>query len=217
MQKKVIHYIYFPSLAIIMMWLAKTAEYILHIDFKSYGNCPRKLDGLIGIVTSPFIHADFNHLISNTFPFFFLSVAIFYFYRNDAVRIILYSWFITETAVWIGARSACHIGASGLVYAFASFLFFSGILSKDRRLAAISLLVIFLYGGMIWGIFPTEYYISWESHLFGFITGFIVAFYYGKPQSISQIGDDENDDEFKEQSSTHEKEYDVNYNYNEKE
>jgi membrane associated rhomboid family serine protease len=197
------------------MWLTKTVEYVLPADFKSFGLIPRTLEGLGGIITSPFIHGDFNHLISNSLPFFLLSVAIFYFYRRNAFRIISFTWIITNVAVWIGGRYTTHIGASGLVYAFASFMFFSGILSKERHLIAISLLVSFLYGGMIWGIFPADPNISWESHLFGFFSGFIVAFYMGKQQIINQTGIHENNDnEFTEISNTHDKDYDIFYHFN---
>jgi membrane associated rhomboid family serine protease len=198
------------------MWLAKTVEYFLPTNFKPFGLYPRTIEGLKGIICSPFIHEDFKHLTGNTLPFFLLSTAIFYFYRKQSHRIILYLWFLTETAVWLGARSAIHIGASGLVYAFASFLFFSGILSKERRLIAISLLVIFLYGGMIWGIFPESPFISWESHLFGTVSGFIISFYIGKLPTTEVLKDEnDDDDEFTDLNSTHDKEYEVHYDYKE--
>jgi membrane associated rhomboid family serine protease len=214
---RIIRYIYFPSLAIIIMWLTKIVEYILPTSFVNFGIYPRALEGLKGIFCSPFIHSDFNHLISNTVLFFLLSVAIFYFYRKDAARIILYTWLITGILVWIGARSAWHIGASGLVYAYASFLFFSGILSKERRLIAISLLVIFLYGGMIWGIFPENQNISWESHLFGFVSGFMMAFYIGKPDVTDRgkEADQDNVREFMDMDSTMDDDFDISYHYRE--
>ena len=212
MFKNTIRYIYFPSLAIIIMWLSKLSEFVLHADYRNFGLFPRTFEGIRGIITSPFIHNDFDHLISNTVPFFVLSTSIFYFYRKHALIIIFYSWLLTEALVWIGARSAMHIGSSGLVYAFASFLFFSGILSKERRLVAISLLVIFLYGGMIWGIFPGEYGISWESHLFGFITGFAIAFYIGKTETETPKEKDQETD-FSVKNYTHENEYDIHYHF----
>jgi len=209
-----LHYVYFPSLALVIMWLTKTIEYFLPADFKSYGLVPRTLDGLKGIVTSPFIHGDFNHLISNSLPFFLLSVAIFYFYRKNAWQIILFLWILTESAVWIAGRDATHIGASGLVYAFAGFMFFSGILSKERHLIAISLLVSFLYGGMIWGIFPDNPHISWESHLFGFVAGFVVAFYIGKPTvAIMEHPKEQENKEFTETDYTHPDDYDLIYHF----
>jgi membrane associated rhomboid family serine protease len=211
------YYFYFPSLAILLMWLSKTTEYFLDLDFKTYGIFPREIMGLRGIFLTPFIHDNFNHLISNTMPFFFLSMAIFYFYRKSAIQIILSCWFLTNIAVWLGGRYAWHIGASGLVYAFASFLFFSGILGKDRRMIALSLLVIFLYGGMIWGIFPGQINISWESHLFGFLSGFIMAFYLGKKSSETKIAINTiPKDDFTSYNSTHENEMNISYHFKEK-
>lgn len=186
------------------MWLLKAAEYYFDLDFSTLGIFPRKTESLKGIFFSPFIHGSFDHLISNTVPFFLLATAIFYFYRSMAWRIIFFSWFLTGMAVWIGGRYSWHIGASGLVYAFASFLFFAGVLNKERQLIAVSLLVSFLYGGIIWGVLPGREGISWESHLFGFLSGFVFAYFYGKediylPENkpITEIED------FSETSSSH--------------
>jgi membrane associated rhomboid family serine protease len=151
---------------------------ILRGDFSRFGIFPGELKGLPGIISAPFIHADFKHLIDNSIPFFLLSLAIFYFYREIAYRIFIITYFTTGFLVWLIGRDAYHIGASGLIYAFASFLFFSGIIRQNVNLLAISLLVIFLYGGMIWGILPYDYKISWESHLMGGITGFVLAMIY---------------------------------------
>lgn len=183
---KIYQIIHVPALLIVLMWFSKLAEYYFDIDFSGFGIFPRNSEGLKGIIFSPFVHGSFKHLMSNTIPFFLLSSAIFYFYRTKAYRIILFSWILTGFEVWLGARPSWHIGASGLVYAFFSFLFFSGILSKERRMIALSLLIVFLYGGLIWGIFPGEKEISWESHLFGFLNGFIFAYFFGKEYLYSE-------------------------------
>jgi membrane associated rhomboid family serine protease len=198
------------------MWIVKVVEYYFNLDFKSFGIYPRDTSSLSGIFFSPFIHADFNHLLSNSMPLFLLCAAILFFYKRMAFQIIFISWILTGTSVWLGGRYSWHIGASGLVYAFASFLFFSGILSKNRQLIAISLLVIFLYGGLIWGVLPGNAGISWESHLYGFAVGFILAYFYGKEfqkteaiESVSELED------FTEVDCTHNKELDVKYFYKE--
>lgn len=197
------------------MWLSKLAEFYFDIDFKTFGIFPRKTESLKGIFFSPFVHGSFKHLISNTVPFFLLSSAVIYFYRKLAYRIIFFSWILTGTAVWLGGRYSWHIGASGLVYAFASFLFFAGILNKERRLIAVSLLVIFLYGGLIWGVFPGEEGISWESHLFGFLSGFIFAFFYGKDYlSEIVVENNNNPEDFSDISSSHK--LNIKYFYHEK-
>jgi membrane associated rhomboid family serine protease len=198
------------------MWLVKAFEYFSKIDLIFLGIFPRDVNSLSGIFTSPFIHGDFNHLISNTMPIFFLSLAIQYFYRKLAYRIIFLTWIFVGLSVWLGGRYSWHIGASGLVYAFASFLFFSGILSKDRKLIAVSLLIIFLYGGLIWGILPTNTNISWESHLYGFVIGFILAFFLGKEYLTSTIKSNIPEiEDFSERNYTFEKDYEINYWYGE--
>jgi membrane associated rhomboid family serine protease len=131
-------------------------------------------------------------------PLYLLTTAIFYFYRPLAVRILVLLWLVTGFCVWIAGRDAYHIGASGLVYGEASFLFFSGIIRRLAKLAAISFLVIFLYGSMIWGIFPFYPEISWESHLFGGLAGLTFALVYKnegpKKEEITQE-DDYNDED----------------------
>ncbi len=178
MTRKPITYLYFPVLFFISLWLVKLFEFAFDLNLQEFGIYPRAYTSLPKIISAPFIHGDFNHLISNSIPLFFLTVALFYFYPRLALKIISYTWLLTGLGVWLSGRYAWHIGASGLVYAFASFLFFAGVVSKNRRLMAISLLVIFLYGGMIWGIFPNDPHISWEGHLFGFLSGILVTFYY---------------------------------------
>ncbi len=203
-KQKFFHSLIFPSFFLLLIWLVKIAETILDINLVYLGIFPLKWNGLTGILSAPLIHSDFRHLIDNSLPVFFLILAIFYFYKPVAFKVFFYTWFITGMAVWIGGRSAYHIGASGLIYGFASFLFFSGIIRKNVNLLAISLLVVFLYGGLVWGIFPFDYKISWESHLFGALTGGILAFAFKKygpppPEEIPEEDDEEieyNDDIF---------------------
>ena len=178
MNIKKLKYFYTPTLLLLVIWLVKLIEFSFDISFSNYGIYPRKFDNIYGIFFSPLIHSDFNHLIANSLPFLFLSSAIMFFYKKIAIRVIIYSWILTGFTVWLGGRYAYHIGASGLIYAFTSFLFFSGILSKDKNLIAISLLVVFVYGGLIWGVLPKSGNVSWESHLFGFITGLILTYYF---------------------------------------
>jgi membrane associated rhomboid family serine protease len=180
-RKKFFLSIIIPGIFVLLMWIVKIIEVLFETDFSGLGIYPLSVKGLSGIIFSPFIHADFTHLINNSLPFFLLSVALFYFYSEVALKVFLWTYFLTGILVWFGGREAYHIGASGLVYGLASFLFFSGIIRKYYRLVALSLLVVFLYGQMVWGIFPGVYKnVSWESHMLGFFSGIILAIWFRK-------------------------------------
>src|SRR5664280_3070884 len=180
-RKKLLLSMIIPGIFIFFMWLVKIIELLFEIDLSRFGIYPLTAKGLSGILLSPFIHADFTHLFSNTVPLFLLSVALFYFYSEVALKIFTWTFFLTGFLVWIAGREAWHIGASGLVYGLASFLFFSGIIRRYFRLIALSLLIVFLYGSMVWGIFPGIYKnVSWESHMLGSFSGIILSVYYRK-------------------------------------
>lgn len=211
-RKKFFLSIIIPGIFIFFMWLVKIIEVLFQTDFSDFGIYPRSLQGLPGIILSPFIHENFNHLFNNTLPLFFLSIALFYFYSEVALKVFSWTFFLTGILVWFGGREAWHIGASGLVYGLASFLFFSGIIRKYFRLVALSLLVVFLYGEMVWGIFPGVYKnVSWESHMLGFISGILLAIVYRKegPQmpvyewmdksSFAEASEDEGTEEVEEE------------------
>jgi len=148
------------------------------VRLSHFGVYPREFKGLFGILSSPFIHGDWKHLFNNSVPLIVLGSALFHFYNRLAIRVWIYSIIFTGILVWLGGRLSFHIGASGLVYALATFLFFSGFIRKHKPLMAISMIVVFIYGGMVWGIFPKDEHISWEGHLFGAINGLFWALYY---------------------------------------
>ncbi len=161
-----------------VLWLVRIVESLLSFDLGVLGIHPRSLAGTVGIITGPLVHGDFQHLMSNSLPLIFLGIGVFYFYNKIALEVFLGIYFFTSFWVWMVARDAYHIGASGIVYGLASFLLFSGFFRKDSRSIAISLIVIFLYGGMAYGLFPVNEGISWESHLLGSLAGLISAFFY---------------------------------------
>jgi membrane associated rhomboid family serine protease len=194
----------FPTILLIVLWLVKAVELAEGLDLSFLGIFPRRVSGLIGILTAPFIHANFNHLINNSVPLFILSLAVFFFYHKVAFRVHLYAWLITGLAVWLFARPSHHIGASGLIYAFASFLFSSGIIRQNINLMAISLLVSFLYGSMVWGIFPYKPDMSWESHLMGLMTGLGLALYYRHEGPVIQKHIWEEDEEENDEAQSEE-------------
>ena len=177
-KKKILSTLFIPFLFLLLMWLVKVIEVNFQISFVRYGVFPQTIDGLKGILFSPFIHKDFTHLINNSYPILILGGMLFAIYRKIATQLFVWLFFIAGFWLWIIGRPSFHIGASGFIYALASFLLVSGIIRKNPRLTAVSMLVIFLYGSMIWGLLPTKEPISWEGHLSGFIAGILVAIFY---------------------------------------
>ena len=185
-----------PLLFPAVLWAVHLIALLLNEDLSKLGLLPRNLVGLLGIFTSPLIHADFSHLISNTIPLIILGWIIFSFYPKVSYILFLFIYFVTGLLVWIFARQVFHIGASGIVYGLVSFLFFSGIIRRDNTSIALALVITFLYGGLVWGMIPGWKGISWESHLFGAITGLIAAYLFRKidPPSKKYDWEDEPDD-----------------------
>ncbi len=161
-------------------WIVYGYEVYNDTHLSDYGVLPRSFSHLYGIFTMPFLHADLQHILANTAPLFVLTSFLFYFYRKFFGWVYMYIYLLAGFWTWIIGRPDVHIGASGVVYGLTSYIFFSGAWSKNYRLAAISLLIIFLYGSIIWGIFPTEKTVSWEGHLSGFVAGLVLSFYYRK-------------------------------------
>jgi membrane associated rhomboid family serine protease len=197
-RKKFFLSIIIPGIFVFLMWFVKITEILFEADFSFFGIYPLEAKGLPGIIFSPLIHEDFKHLFNNSIPLFLLSTAVFYFYSEVALKVSLWTYFLTGIFVWLAGREAYHIGASGLVYGLASFLFFSGIIRKYYRLIALSLLVVFLYGSMVWGMLPELYKnVSWESHMLGFVSGIILAVWFRNEGPQSPVYDwmEEDEDE----------------------
>ena len=167
-----------PLIFVFVLLIIHSYTEINQIKVSDWGIYPREINGLWGILSSVFIHGSWKHLANNTIALLLLGTSIFYFYKKLAIPVAIYSIIFTGILVWLGGRPSFHIGASGLVYALASFLFFSGFIRKHNNLMALSMTVVFLYGGLVWGIFPTKEHISWEGHLFGAINGVIWAIYF---------------------------------------
>ncbi len=159
------------------MWVVFTLDYLYGINLTFLGIKPRTIDGLAGIFFAPMIHGSQAHLISNTIPLLFLGSALFFFYERIGRTVFFRCYFITNVLVWLlSPRLSYHIGASGLIYGLSSFLIFFGLLRKDFVSLLISVGVIIAYGGIFYGILPTDPGISWESHLAGAIVGMITAY-----------------------------------------
>jgi membrane associated rhomboid family serine protease len=192
-RRRLFHTFFFPSFFLIVLWIIKVSEVVFHFDLSGLGVFPRQLKGIPGILFAPLIHGDFNHLFSNSIPLFILGSGLFYFYRAVAYPVFGWIYFMSGIWVWVSARPAYHIGASGVVYGLASFLFFSGLIRKNNYLMAFSMLVVFLYGSMFWGILPLDLHISWESHLLGGVAGLFCALYFRKMGPQREVFDWEKD------------------------
>ncbi len=170
---------FLPGLFFVLaIWSVKLYEWFYECRLYDYGLFPRTFSGLRGIITMPFLHGDFEHLISNSIPLLVLVTGLVYFYRRLALKVGVWIWLLSGFWLWLGGRPSFHVGASAIIYGLTVFLFFSGVFRKDRRLMALSLLVVFLYGGLIWGILPIVEENSWEGHLFGSCAGLLMAVIY---------------------------------------
>ncbi len=178
-----------PFLLVFSIWFVYWIEIKFGYNFTKYGIYPHTIKGLRGVLFSPFIHSGTSHLFNNSIPLAVLTASLFFFYNKVALRILFLGTLATGFLTWLIARDSYHIGASGVVYLLFSFIFFSGIIRKHFRLIALSLVVIFLYGSMIWYVFPIKEKISWEGHLSGFIVGLFFAIIYRKtgPQKPEYI------------------------------
>lgn len=166
---------------LLIMWSVYLVDWIFPYDFARWGVLPRQTSGLWGILFSPFIHGSFEHIVNNSPPILILSWALYYFYRKIGTQILTISWLVGGLFVWIAARGGSyHIGMSGVIYSLAFFIFFSGVFRREAKVMAIALFVAFLYGSMIWGIFPLDPRVSFEAHLFGAVVGVALAYFYRK-------------------------------------
>ena len=168
----------YPLSFVLFIWLIYWFELRFGFRFNDMGIYPRTFYGLRGIFFSPFIHGSLEHLYHNSTPLLVLSVALFYFYRFIAWRVLLIGILFSGFLTWLIGSPGYHIGASGIIYVLMSFMLFKGILSKNHHLTALSLIVVFLYGSMLWYVFPVKDNMSWEGHLSGLIVGLVFSFVF---------------------------------------
>jgi membrane associated rhomboid family serine protease len=174
-----------PFRMVFIMWAVFYIDSIYAFEFALFGLYPREMFGLIGVFTMPFIHGSLPHLVSNTFPLLFLGVTLFYFFDRIAIRVFFECYIATGLLIWLFARQSIHIGASGIIYAIAAFLIFFGLFRKDIKSLIISVIIILLYGSLVYGIFPNQPGVSWESHLFGGLIGTVVAYHHRAIKKVS--------------------------------
>jgi membrane associated rhomboid family serine protease len=158
-----------------LLWLLMITDTAFHLELTRFGVYPLRLSSLPGILLAPLVHGSWSHLFANTLPVMVLGTALLYGYPRSAKIVLPAVWLGSGLGVWLFAREAYHIGASGLTFGVMFFLFVVGALRWDKRAIVLSMIVFFLYGSMIWGIFPTAPGISYESHFFGALTGVLLA------------------------------------------
>ena len=164
-----------------------------------YGLFPRHYDGLDGIFTAPLIHSSLQHITSNSVPLLFLTTILMVFYRKIAIPSFVTIYILTGISVWLFARPASHVGASGVVYGLVSFIFWSGVFRQNLKSIVLALVIIVMYSSYFYGVLPNkeDLNISWESHLFGGIVGIFVAFVFkgiGRDKEIKPTFEKEKED-----------------------
>jgi membrane associated rhomboid family serine protease len=199
-------------MAVLSIWTVYWLELRFQMNLNDYGVNPRTLEGLRGIIFSPFIHGSLDHLYNNTIPLAILMASLFYFYSKVALKTILLGILFSGLITWCIGRPSYHIGASGVIYFLASFIFFKGVFTKYYRLVALSLMVVFVYGSLLWYIFPIKDGISWEGHLGGFIMGLVLAFLLKSPVPSAKKFAWEHDD-FNEEEDEFLKHFDKDGNF----
>ncbi len=201
-----------PLFSVLAIWTVFWLELRAKTNFNDFGIYPKTLSGVKGILFSPFIHGSVEHLYNNTIPLAILMAALFYFYRNHALKVLLLGVVVSGAITWAIGRPSYHIGASGVIYLLASFVFFKGIFTKYYRLIALSLVVVFIYGSMLWYIFPVKDGVSWEGHLGGFLTGLMLAFFIKSKMPVAKKYDWEKED-YEEEDDEFLKHFDENGNF----
>lgn len=187
--------VFIPFVCTLLMLLVFILESGMDWNFSKAGIYPRKTEWLWTVFTYIFVHANWSHLLNNLLSFFLLSSCLFYFYRPVNLKIFVFLWIFSGILLWVIGRESRHVGASGLIYAMAAFLLFSGLIRRHIPLIAISLVVTLIYGNMVWHIFPWTVNdpVSWEGHLSGLFTGLLAAILFRKagPQKPVKVWEEE--------------------------
>lgn len=208
-------YVIWPVFFGVLIWGVYWFELESGWYLNRLGVYPRSIKGLPGIFLSPFVHSSVSHLYHNTLPLLVLSAALFYFYRRIAWKVLGWGLVLSGLLTWFLARPAWHIGASGVIYMLVSFIFFKGLFARNYRLMALSLLVVFLYGSMVWYVLPVDDKISWEGHLSGAIAGFFLSLFF-KNEVLQPVRYSWEREEYREDEDPFMKHFDEDGNFIEK-
>jgi membrane associated rhomboid family serine protease len=177
-----------PLFFVLTLWSVFWYELHFHESLSHFGVYPREVFGLKGILFSPFLHGDIEHLANNSVALLVLLPILRYFYKEQSFVVLLFGLLFSGLGTWLLGRPSYHIGASGLIYALVSFIFFKGIFTKYYRLVALSFTIVILYGGSVWYMFPNvKEGVSWEGHLAGFLVGLALALVLKTPQFSKPI------------------------------
>ena len=196
-KEKLIHSFYVPLALLVLMYLLMWIQWYFKVNLYFLGVHPLHINGVIGIVTSVLIHGNWGHILGNTLPFLIFTAGLYYYYPKIATRVFIGMWLTSGLYLWLFARANWHIGASGLIYSLAFFHITISIIRRELKLMAFSMLIIFLYGSMLWGFFP-EFFpnenISWQAHLMGAVVGIVFGLFYYKEAPSSKAFFEEDDD-----------------------
>lgn len=162
-------------LLVSLLWCLKSAEILFHWPLSWMGLKPQELSGLLGIITAPLVHGSLEHLFNNTLPLVIMGTMLAYGYPKVWGRVLSLIWLVSGLGVWLFARDANHIGASGIAHGLFFFILVASMFRRDKSSVAMMMIVFLLYGGMTMTIFPREEYISFEYHFFGALAGVIAA------------------------------------------
>jgi len=178
-----------------ILWTVFILDAAFGLRLGRFGLRPGSVPGLIGVLTAPLLHGSFEHILSNTLPMLISLTATLFFYPSSALRVIPLTWLGSGLLAWLIGRPSLHYGASGLIYGLLAFVFVSGLLRRDMRSIAVSLLVGFLYGSMVWGVLPIRPHMSWEMHLSGAVIGVLLAIGFRKRDRVPLVRYDWEDDD----------------------
>lgn len=204
-----------PLFFVLTLWLVFWYELHFQESLSHFGVYPREIFGLKGILFSPFLHGDIEHLANNSIALLILLPILRYFYKEQSFLVLFLGILFSGLGTWLLGRPNYHIGASGLIYALVSFIFFKGIFTKYYRLVALSFTIVILYGGSVWYMFPqVQEGISWEGHLAGFSVGLVLALLLKTPQFGKTIFYEWQQPDFNPEHDPFMRNFDENGNFN---
>ena len=210
-RKKFLGSLAIPALLVAVMLAVKVMETAFGIDMSRWGVMPQTAHGLVGVLTLPFLHGSWEHLLTNAVPILVLGTVLYYCYPTLANRVMLITWIASGILTWcIGSPGSVHVGASALIYGLNLFLIVSGFIRGNRQLIVISLIMVFLYGSFIWGMIPAfakPQHISWEGHLSGAIVGVVLALVFKKEGPQKEVHHWEEDEDDEDDTDSDEKPY----------